>query len=400
MTLFDELGHAGPNCYWILVAICVEKLDKEQGRKFTEADCEFHFHERLIREKFRLSRPKIQAWLDLAQTLDLLSFEISKSEIKIVMPKLLESLDRDAKRARHKRGETATDARLEGDKEEEREKDKEIEVEEQPAATQKNSVPEIRTTGQKFGPLPEFASDPILAPALSGITHDVQKGWVERWELEPLRQILRNAVQHHTAKENVPASAISNWGLRLNTWIRREKKPGLMPARGQGHDPFESNDGWKLFEQYLRLNHNQGTGGIKMQPAFFREQMRRVRSEFGPENYDREKLILIWQSTCDLPEKNFQELVDHLIGNNKREYPPNLEAFKAAANLQRKQIRIAEEQKALAESKPLVGGELSPEVKEVLKEKYGTTSPSEAFQAIVKQNSLHAAIFKEKAGDK
>lgn len=119
MRLFDEFSHAGPCCYWIMVELCAGKLEKEPGALYTEADCVFRFHERLLREKFRLGSAKVQAWLNQSQTLALLSFKKTGSIYEISMPKLLEILDRDSKRARPERGSAAPRNKKEEDKKQE-----------------------------------------------------------------------------------------------------------------------------------------------------------------------------------------------------------------------------------------------------------------------------------------
>jgi hypothetical protein len=106
-SLLDVLGHEGHSCWWILVELCAEKLEKDKSEEYTEAHCRFVFNERFLRSNLRIGRAKVRAILNQCQTLALLSFQISENEIQIDMPKLLECLDRDSKRARTERAPTA-----------------------------------------------------------------------------------------------------------------------------------------------------------------------------------------------------------------------------------------------------------------------------------------------------
>lgn len=102
-AVLGELGHSGHSVWWLLVELCAEKLTKHVDEEYTEAHCHFVFNERFLRDNLRLSGAKVVAFLSQYSTLALLSFKITGPEIHIHMPKLLESLDRDTKRARHLR---------------------------------------------------------------------------------------------------------------------------------------------------------------------------------------------------------------------------------------------------------------------------------------------------------
>lgn len=115
MILFDEFEHAGPNCYWMMLGLCAAKLEKPRDAVLTESDCVFRFHERILREKFRLTGAKVLAWLNQCEALGLLSFQKHGPIFEISMPKLLEIADRDAKRSRPVR---AADAPTTEEKEE------------------------------------------------------------------------------------------------------------------------------------------------------------------------------------------------------------------------------------------------------------------------------------------
>ncbi|WP_413581066.1 hypothetical protein [Bdellovibrio sp. HCB288] len=206
MSLFDEMGHAGPNCYWILVELCAGKLEKLADQEFTEADFKFNFHERLVRERFRLSSTKVQLWLDHASTLNLLSYEFVGSEIHIHMPKLLEILDRDTKRARKPRATTAQQPRLdkEEDKDKEQEEDKEY----------------ISAEASNLVPLkPANAVVTISSNKKVEIKTDLIKSWAETYPKEFLDMELKKARSWILA--NPQKSPKSGWGRFFNAWFDR-----------------------------------------------------------------------------------------------------------------------------------------------------------------------------------
>lgn len=106
-AILDELGHDGHSSWWILVEMCAEKLHKKEDEEYTAEHCRFVFNERFLRSSLRLGRAKVERILNQFSTMALLSFEITGNEIRIHMPKLLECMDRDAKRARPERGPSA-----------------------------------------------------------------------------------------------------------------------------------------------------------------------------------------------------------------------------------------------------------------------------------------------------
>jgi hypothetical protein len=103
-NLFDRMGHMGRSCYWDIVEMCAEKLEKDESEEFTEAHCHFSFHEREIRKNLRVSPRNLRVFLEICAENSALSSSFSGKIIQIHMPKLLECLDRDSKRARQGRG--------------------------------------------------------------------------------------------------------------------------------------------------------------------------------------------------------------------------------------------------------------------------------------------------------
>lgn len=100
--LLDQLGHMGLT-YWILVEMCVEKLDekfdaKNAGERLTESDCEFEFHQRILRQNLRVSATNLRKILDICGTFALLAYQIDGNIVKIKMPNILKSLERTKKK--------------------------------------------------------------------------------------------------------------------------------------------------------------------------------------------------------------------------------------------------------------------------------------------------------------
>lgn len=91
-TLFEELGHTGPCCWWILVELCAEKIELNQVKRLEVLDCVFDFHERFLRQNLRVSRGKLEKFLRISENLSLISFTKSENVFKISMPKLLDCL--------------------------------------------------------------------------------------------------------------------------------------------------------------------------------------------------------------------------------------------------------------------------------------------------------------------
>jgi hypothetical protein len=109
----NRFGHLGYAAWFILLEMCAEKMTKNQNETYTNVHIKFSFSERLVRQKLRISRTKVEEILNFFQTFSLLSWERVDNELKIELPKLLESLDRDQRRARQARDNAAPRARLE-----------------------------------------------------------------------------------------------------------------------------------------------------------------------------------------------------------------------------------------------------------------------------------------------
>lgn len=110
-TLMDEFRHAGPSVYWIIVEMCTAKFwelaANNPDKSFREIEPKFRFHKRLLIQKTRLRFDVLWRLLVRSGDLSLLAVTADGNQIEITMPKILEILDRDSKRARKPRVERA-----------------------------------------------------------------------------------------------------------------------------------------------------------------------------------------------------------------------------------------------------------------------------------------------------
>ena len=118
MKLLNEFGHMGYAAWFILLEMCAEKMQKNHDEMYSEVHCKFTFSERIVRQKLRISRTKVQNILNKCSEYSLLSYDFVGEEFNFYIPKLLESLDRDQRRARQVRDTAATEVRLEVKKKE------------------------------------------------------------------------------------------------------------------------------------------------------------------------------------------------------------------------------------------------------------------------------------------
>lgn len=140
--LMERFGHRGPNSYWILLSLCTQKFWEHaalnKDKELSELPCVFRFHRRTLLKEMSTRQSHLDEWLKACSELELFSYSYSSRaedrgllqssnevlqssngveagvsqsrtqfEISIEMPKLLEILDRDRKKARKKRGESA-----------------------------------------------------------------------------------------------------------------------------------------------------------------------------------------------------------------------------------------------------------------------------------------------------
>lgn len=107
-SLTNQLGLEGLARYWILVEICAEKLSKEKHEECTAEHCVFRFDQRYMRDTLRTHQlSRLSMFLRCVADVGLMSFSCEDNVVVISMPKLLEYMDRDTKRARTKRAPSA-----------------------------------------------------------------------------------------------------------------------------------------------------------------------------------------------------------------------------------------------------------------------------------------------------
>jgi hypothetical protein len=120
-AIFEADGHRGVSCYWMLVEMCAERMNKKRDEEWSEDDCVFKIHDRELRSNLRVTRTTAASILRLYGTMAALRAELIGSVWHIEFPKLLEILNRDAKRTRPGR---ATDAGNKKKKKEEKERER------------------------------------------------------------------------------------------------------------------------------------------------------------------------------------------------------------------------------------------------------------------------------------
>lgn len=113
--LLDDMGHAGPCCLFFLMELCAEKLEKIPDKNLESSDCLFEFHERVVRQNLRISQAKLKKLLNICQGFGLFTFDFSGNILKISMPMLLDLLEYDQKKTRHRRASVVNPARLEAE---------------------------------------------------------------------------------------------------------------------------------------------------------------------------------------------------------------------------------------------------------------------------------------------
>lgn len=107
MALMSKFGLEGYAAFFILTELCAKKFEKGKSEEVSEDHLRFTFHERILREKLRMRSTKVELFLNYCATLDLLQVHKNSEEFHFYFPKLLESMDRDSRRARPVRDKNA-----------------------------------------------------------------------------------------------------------------------------------------------------------------------------------------------------------------------------------------------------------------------------------------------------
>lgn len=113
----------GVGRYWVFLELCAEKMEKRRGEEFVEKHCRFDFEKHyLMRSLDYANVMQVSRYLHALAELGLCSVVETDEVFECFVPKLLECIDRDSKRARPKRDQDAPKMKKEDkDKEEEEE---------------------------------------------------------------------------------------------------------------------------------------------------------------------------------------------------------------------------------------------------------------------------------------
>lgn len=104
------------------------------------------------------------------------------------------------------------------------------------AASQGGPEPTAPTPRKSFGVIDSLRGDDTRELVLDSIHPDTQKTWAKRYEINWLKEKIDQCIEYYIAETNAEASRIDQWGLKLTTWLRREKKPALAhPSVFSGH---------------------------------------------------------------------------------------------------------------------------------------------------------------------
>ncbi len=128
-SLFDDFGHIGPCCYYIILELCAEKLAKNPEKDLEVSEFYFGFSQRFLKQNLRISSTKLELFLNKSSTLGLFSFKKIENNYEIFMPILLDLLDSDFKKTRSRRESDASKTPLDIDREIRIDKDKDKELE-------------------------------------------------------------------------------------------------------------------------------------------------------------------------------------------------------------------------------------------------------------------------------
>ncbi len=101
-------GYRAVGIYWTLVEICAEKMEKEKDEEYAIEHCVFEFDKWYLRDTLQTHQlSNLMMYLQCFTDVGLMSYTCVDDVVTMSMPKLLEYLDRDAKRARTVRAPSA-----------------------------------------------------------------------------------------------------------------------------------------------------------------------------------------------------------------------------------------------------------------------------------------------------
>lgn len=235
-----SLGMAGIGMYWNLVEACAEKMEKAADEEYSSEHCNFEFELGLLSECLGVKSGRVQVILNSFSEHSLLHYSTDNFIIKIEMPKLLESLDRDTKRARTERVPSAP-------KKKRKKEEKEIEEEEEG----KVSTPSVLISSDELGPVPELASE-LLSPTLAFVEQSLQRTWLaywgdKAWIVRTLEKCIAKRQSRRLSQKNY------EWGEILTAWLFGEKTAPQRQSQSQyfKSDQEEHSGGEEKFKQLL-----------------------------------------------------------------------------------------------------------------------------------------------------
>lgn len=211
-----EMGMAGVGCYWTLVELCAEKLEKLPHEEYTEAHCVFRFHERIVRQSLHLSSTNVAQMLNICQTLVALSWTRVGNEVEIKMPKLLEYMDRDSKRARTMRDMPAP-------KRKNKEKEKNIDIESGADAPEGSGIVLV---------LPEWAHTKLSNQSRHLIGKVKKQATIDSWLSKYSADFLIEEIAKASMWLDESGKQTKNIGNFLTGWFERSTNPlKTQPAK-------------------------------------------------------------------------------------------------------------------------------------------------------------------------
>lgn len=199
--LFDEFGHAGYAGWFLLLELCSEKFDGKSEPKFS-------FHTRIVRQKLRFSRKKLELFLEKCSEKGSLTFQLSEKELHLHIPKLLEVKTSRTLTKNSKNQLTVY-----------REKDKELDINiDKEKETESTLKPNVDSG---YGALPEFSENKALRELLETIPVHVQIRWFHAYDFdcEFIEKSLVKAGEWIIKKQNRPL----NLEDFLSRWLERAR---------------------------------------------------------------------------------------------------------------------------------------------------------------------------------
>jgi hypothetical protein len=239
--LLDELGHTGL-CFFLLQELCAEKLDPKDGN-LDESDATFQFHQRIVRQKLRISGANLRRLLDVCAANGLLGYQFSGNTIQISMPILLNLLDRDTINARKTRAKSAEKSRLDKDLDKEKDKDKELEE------AKASSLPVVKiTTVTADKAVVHFENEQGLFEA---IPRQAKENWLKLYDADYLNRELVKAWGYYQNNSRKRPKNIRGWIRALGSWFERGWPRHVAQIKSE---PVTNQTNQKFWDQVFERN--------------------------------------------------------------------------------------------------------------------------------------------------